>query len=51
MEREQEFVVVSTWKSVDDWNRWLSNKQRAEIQEKIDALLEKKTRYTTYLYG
>ena len=47
----EDYLVISTWQSVDDWNRWLSNKQRAEIQEKIDTLLGKETKYTTYLYG
>jgi phosphate starvation-inducible protein PhoH len=32
-------------------NVWLSNKQRAEVQEKIDSLLGEKTEYSIYLYG
>ena len=48
MDREEEFIVVSTWQSVDDWNRWLSNKQRIEIQEKLEALLGEKTEYSPY---
>ncbi len=36
--------------SVDDWNMWLTNKQRADVQEKIDSLLGEKTEYSIYLY-
>jgi heme-degrading monooxygenase HmoA len=51
MENSEEYLVISTWQSVDNWNVWLSNKQRAEVQEKIDSLLGEKTEYSIYLYG
>ncbi len=47
----EEYVVISTWQSEEVWKAWESNKERAEIQEKIDALLGKKTEYGVYLYG
>jgi len=47
----EKYLVISTWQSVDNWKTWSSNKQRAEIQEKIDILLGEKTEYSTYLYG
>ena len=51
VENPEDFLVISTWQAVDNWNAWLSNKQRAEIQEKIDTLLGQKTEYTIYFYG
>ena len=51
MDNPEEYLVISTWQSLDNWNVWASSKQRAEIQEKIDALLGKKSEYDTYLYG
>ena len=51
VESPEDYLVISTWQSVDNWNAWLSSKQRAEIQEKIDTLLGQKTEYNIYLYG
>ena len=51
VESPEDYLVISTWQSVDNWNAWLSSKQRAEIQEKIDTLLGQKTEYSIYLYG
>ncbi|MFZ0448570.1 MAG: antibiotic biosynthesis monooxygenase family protein [Desulfatiglandaceae bacterium] len=47
----EKYIVISTWRSADNWLQWVSSKQRSEIQEKIDALLGRKTDYDTYLYG
>ena len=47
----EKYLVISTWQSVDNWKAWFSNKQRAEIQEKVDILLREKTEYSAYLYG
>ncbi len=51
LEDPEETLVISTWKSVDDWEAWAASKQRVEIQEGIDALLGEKTTYGKYLYG
>jgi len=51
LEDPEEWLVIGTWKSEDDWKSWLTNKQRAEIQGKIDSLLREKTNYDVYLYG
>ena len=51
MENSEDYLVISTWQSVDNWNAWLASKQRAEIQEMIDTLLGQKTEYSIYLYG
>lgn len=37
--------------SMDNWNVWLMNSERVEVQEKIDSLLGEKTEYSIYLYG
>ena len=46
-----EFLVISTWKSSEDWKVWEDNPERREIQSKIDAILEEKTVARAYLYG
>ena len=46
-----EFLVISTWNSFEDWKVWYDNPERAEIQAKIDAILKEKTEAKAYLYG
>ncbi len=43
-----ECLVISTWRSLDDWNSWLDDEQRMEIQDEIDQLLGEKTEYSVY---
>ena len=44
-------MVISTWKSLEDWKVWEGNPERKEIHGKIDAILEQKTIAKAYLYG
>ena len=46
-----EMVVISTWQTVDDWQRWVNHKERLKIQGEIDMLLGIKTEYNVYQYG
>lgn len=43
-----ETVVVSTWETVEDWNRWVNSQERAVLQNKIDILLGQETKYEIY---
>ena len=43
-----EYLVISSWNSMADWNRWLHSEQRLSIQNKIDELLGEKTLYRYY---
>lgn len=47
----EDFVVISTWKSLADWRTWEGNKERGEILRKIEALLDEKAIYGIYFYG
>jgi heme oxygenase (mycobilin-producing) len=47
----EEFLVISTWRSTDEWFRWLANSDHMKIQEKIDVLLGNPTQYAIYNYG
>jgi len=48
IDSEDECLVISTWRSLDDWNSWLYDEQRIAIQDEIDALLGEKTEYSVY---
>ncbi len=43
-----EYLVISTWNSLDDWNRWLQSEQRIALQKQIDDLLGEITQYWIY---
>jgi heme-degrading monooxygenase HmoA len=43
-----EYIVISTWNSLDDWNNWLQSKKRINLQKQIDDLLGEVTQYRIY---
>jgi heme-degrading monooxygenase HmoA len=50
VDRQNEYLVISTWDSLSAWKAWESSKERANIQDKIDSLLGQKTEYEVYEY-
>ena len=51
MKNPQEFLVISTWRSLEDWQKWFNSSQRKELHSKVDVLLEGRTTYEAYQYG
>lgn len=45
-----EYLVISTWKSLEVWNRWLENQSRATLEGQVDALLGSSTVYKVFGY-
>jgi len=43
-----EFLVMSTWHSLDDWNRWWKSDQRMQLQKEVNDLLGEETNYRVY---
>jgi antibiotic biosynthesis monooxygenase (ABM) superfamily enzyme len=43
-----EYLVRSTWHSVEVWNRWLNSKERASLNDQIDQLSREKAQYAIY---
>ena len=50
-DRPDVFLVISTWETAGDWEKWLLSKERQAIQEKMDALLGGNTHYEMFHYG
>lgn len=48
VDKEDECMVISTWRSFDDWNAWVNDEQRMTIQSEIDLLLGEETEYAVY---
>jgi heme-degrading monooxygenase HmoA len=51
LDSPDEFLVISTWNSSDDWKNWLESADRKKIQNEIDQLLGGETVYEIYHYG
>jgi len=45
-----EYLVISTWRSIEDWDRWFANGKRAELEGKVDDILGFQTQYKVYTY-
>jgi heme-degrading monooxygenase HmoA len=43
-----EYLVISTWNSLEEWNRWLQSEQRTTLQNQVDNLLGETTQYRIY---
>ena len=49
IDRPGEYLVISTWHSLDEWNKWLNSQERKILEDKIDSITGKATVYTTYV--
>ena len=47
-EDQGDYLVVSVWDSVEDWDNWFKNPQRKEIQNQIDSLIGERTFYEVF---
>ncbi|MCU0820931.1 MAG: antibiotic biosynthesis monooxygenase [Spirochaetes bacterium] len=45
-----ETIVISTWLSVEHWNKWFKNPERIETQAVIDKMLDEPAAYSVYQY-
>lgn len=43
-----EYLVISTWSELEDWNKWMHSEERKSIQKQIDELTGEKTEYRYY---
>jgi heme-degrading monooxygenase HmoA len=48
IDKTGECMVISTWRSVEDWNSWVNNPKRTEVQTVIDQMLGQETEYAIY---
>ena len=45
------YIVITTWQSVDDWKEWEKNPERKKIQNKIEKLMARPTKTKIYLHA
>jgi heme-degrading monooxygenase HmoA len=46
-----EYLVISTWQSLDDWRQWVVSRKRIEVQNEIDTRMDEASIYEIYQYG
>ena len=46
-----EFIVISTWQSAEQWQAWVQHEKRKELRNQIDLLTEGETEYRMYTYA
>jgi heme oxygenase (mycobilin-producing) len=46
-----EYLVISTWSSLEQWEDWLTHPERAEVQSEIDELLGEPSLYQVYQHA
>jgi heme oxygenase (mycobilin-producing) len=45
---ENDYLIRSTWNSVEDWRDWFQSEERTAVQLRIDAITGEKTEYRIY---
>jgi len=48
LERDNEYLIRSTWDTIENWNKWMNSEERLVIQRQVDELLGEKTLYQYY---
>ena len=47
----EEFVVLSTWRTIDQWKTWQSDPRRTEIEGSVEAMIGSSAHYQAYFSG
>jgi heme-degrading monooxygenase HmoA len=45
------YIVISTWQSLEDWRKWEKQPERKKIQARIEKLMARPTKTKIYLYA
>ena len=48
LDSPEDYMVVSNWETVDDWQKWLQSKDRRDLQGRVDSLIGEKTFYEIF---
>ena len=48
LDSPEDYMVVSNWQTVDDWQKWLQSKDRRDLQGRVDSLIGERTFYEIF---
>ena len=51
VDEHHDVVVVSTWNSLEEWQAWLANPVRTQIESEIEEMLRRPAQYKAYYCG
>ena len=51
LDTPNEYLVISTWRSLSDWEDWANSVERLSIQNKLDKIIGSHTEYCSYQHG
>lgn len=51
MDEPNQYIVISSWNTREDWNNWFNSIERLELQRKVDDILHEPTTYDVYWHG
>ncbi len=46
----QNYVVVSTWQSADDWKNWEKDPERKKVHARIEKIMARPTKTKVYVH-
>ncbi len=44
------YIVISTWKSLEDWEAWRNHPERNEANKRLEQVLVTPEKYTVFVY-
>jgi heme-degrading monooxygenase HmoA len=47
----QNYIVITTWQSLDDWKAWEKHPERKKIQAKIEKIMARPTKTKIYVHA
>ncbi len=45
------YIVITTWQTVEDWKAWEKNPERKKVQAKIEKLMARPTETKIYVHA
>ncbi len=49
LDEPNNYIVISTWQSVEDWTNWEKNPERKKIHSRIEKLMARPSESTIYV--
>jgi len=48
IDKPNDYMVISTWETANDWQNWFASQERRELQGQVDSLIGERTFYDIY---
>ena len=48
IDNPNQYLVISTWQTADDWKNWFQSKERRDLQGQVDSVIGERTFYEVF---